>query len=129
MVVIVIDTVLVTSSGADGLDTTDETSVQKDGQGVVNGLARNGPDLHPGDVSDAFGGDVWVLRDGSQYGKSLSGGQHAALSKNVREALGHAIDNIKFWSKSRLFVRRQNFLDRTQLCQPVRVARLNYNRR
>jgi hypothetical protein len=101
MVVIVVDTVFVAGRGADRLNATDETLVQQNSQGVIYGLARNGPDFLASDVRNAIGRDVRMTGNGPHDGESLGGREHAVASKDVCGALGHVLDNIKFWSKSK----------------------------
>lgn len=91
VVVVVADPVLEPGRGARRLDPADETGFGEGAEGVVDRLARNGPDGVAGVGGDLVGGGVGVGGNGLHDGDSLSGDLYAVAAEQRDGIVGHGV--------------------------------------
>jgi hypothetical protein len=72
------------------LNSSDETLLDQNTEGVVHGLSRDGTDFSLGDLGDAVGRDVGVSRHCPQHGQALGRNLDTVLAKEVSRAKGHS---------------------------------------
>ncbi len=89
MVVVVIDPALEEGGRPDGLNSSDESILDQDTEGVIHRLARNGTDVDLSDLGHAIGRDVGVSRYRPQHRQALGGDLDPALAKEVGRCEGH----------------------------------------
>jgi hypothetical protein len=89
MVMVVSDPALVPGRRADGLDTPDEASIDEHAERIVDGLARDGPDLGPRHLGHAVRRDVGSPGHRTKHGQALCRNREAVLAKQVSGFDGH----------------------------------------
>jgi hypothetical protein len=71
MVVVIVDAVLVTSRGTDGLNPAQEIVFDEHGEGVIDRLTRNAANINSGHVDHLVSAHVGSKRNCPQYRESL----------------------------------------------------------
>jgi len=83
MVMVVADTIFETRRRARGLNPPDEPLRGEDGECVVDRLHRDGADFGTDGFGDGVRGDVWMTRNRSQHGQTLSRDLNPVLAEKV----------------------------------------------
>ena len=81
--VVVADAVLVAGGRSGGLDAADNALFGEEGEGVVDGLARDGADFGADEFGDVVGGGVGAARDGAEDGETLSGDLESVAAEEL----------------------------------------------
>jgi hypothetical protein len=81
--VVVADPILEARGRAGGLDAPDQPFGDENGEGIVDGLERDRPDLRSHDVGDGVSRDVRLSGNGSKDRQPLRGDLNAALPEKI----------------------------------------------
>ena len=89
MVMVVVHSVFVACGRTNRLDASKKTVLDQHPEGVVHGLARDGPDVRLRDLGDVIRGHVWLTRHRPKNRDALGRRLNAALAKLVDRAHAH----------------------------------------
>ena len=90
VMMVVVDPVLVSCGGTDGLDPPYQPLLDQYTQGVVHGLTRDRPDLRLRGFDHVIGTRVRELADGVKDRYTLGGRLDAVLTQGLHGGVGHA---------------------------------------
>ena len=95
MMVVVANTVLISSRRSGGLDAPDEPLVHQEAEGLVDRLQRDRANFGSDDFRHRVRRDVGLPADRPQHRQSLSRNLNTALSKEVGRVGRHSLNDIK----------------------------------